>query len=336
MNERERFQYPDQIDLITKLSQLPRVLSWKRKISLGVAVLTTAAFLIACSTKPVQSLETPTPRLHPIVIQLNSLNMKLIDNLETIKEVGPQISNLATDYYCQELNCNSNELARLKNSFNFLENEDFQKKSKETNHCTDQQQYDLESGVGGFYFFKDQKIYLNIERLLKQQNGNLRTNPVYTIFDFSLHELGHARPPVLKQLENNQFVPFTSKEEEPPKTIVHGVIRLIYTPSRNVDGKPCYIAYRYYVEEAVVDDNNERLLRKLNLPQSVVLSKQATRNYQQLINIYFQSDHSPLLNFHQKSQESNFVGNIGLALGHPRSLAVAEGDRFLATYFVPN
>lgn len=339
---------PDQTaPLVEKQAKLPPVLSLKTKITLGFIAISTALLSIACSGQPSQARESTRPSTaitathpsDPTVIRLNELNKALSEKPENITTIGPQISLLATDYYCTQLQCSSDELNRLKNSFEFLPNEDFQKQIIGTNWCTtsDQDLQPHQGGfVGGFYYFRNRKIYLNSDGIIKGADGTPRKDPGLILFDYSLHEIGHARPPVLQNSGDNKLVPYLENEQDPPLTIVHGILRYVYTPDRNLDGKPCYIVYRQYIEEAVIDDNNERLLKRLGLPKTTSASVEATRNYQVIINQYFRGDPSILFSFHQRSEESNFVGNLGLALGYPQNEAANAGDRFLAIWFVPN
>lgn len=323
------------LPLVQRYARLPKVLSLKGRVATTILAFATAISLFACSSSAIAPKEPSSSDTDTVVTQLNTYNKTLSENPGQITTLGPQISLLATDYYCAERNCSSDELKRLSGSFEFLGNDDFQKQSKETNWCTGVET-DEETKAGGFYYFRNRKIYLNTERILKNPDGSPRENPGYVIFDFSLHEDGHARPPVFNLLANNQLVPFTGSEDNPPITIQHGIIRLNYTPERNLDGKPCYLAYRKPVEEAVAEYNNKVLLKKLGLPRIPKPAyKTLVDNYEELINKRFNRDASLLFNFHQRSQEGNFVGNIGIALGYPKNVAVEEGDKFLAYYFTP-
>lgn len=318
---------------LERQAKLSKTLSWKERLALGVAtaIITVVSFIgIGQLVKP----KDQKSRIDSfsLLSELVNLNEVIIGNPETSENSLRRVVNLGLEYFCEDAECQPEELERLKSSYILQKKIEYFETMQQFDTCIDSDPPYEATAYGDPL---SGKMYFNVDILVyDQESGSVRKR----VSDFTLattfHEAGHSRPPI-KVLDNGQRAPYLITETELPTAFVHGVQRAFYRPEKSKPGKRCFDIYRKYLEEAVVEQNSKKLMRQLGLEPHRTIFDQAVQNYQFILDRYFEGDNRGLFRHHQKSQDANFVGNIGLRLGFPKEQAVLEGDKFLAGYFDP-
>lgn len=317
---------------LERQAKLPKTLSWKERLALGVAttIIAVVSFIgIGQLGKP----KDQKSRIDSfsLLSELNQLNEVIIGNPETSENSLRRVINLGLEYFCEDAECQPEELEKLKGSYTLQKNAEYYETMQQFDDCIDSDPPFEATAYGDPL---SGKIYFNTDRLLRdEESGLVRRKPADSTLATTFHEAGHSRTPMLKILNNGKTEPYLPTDVELPSAFVHGVRRAIYRPEKNKPGKRCYDIYRKYLEEAVVEQNAKKLMHQLGLEPNRTIFDQAVQNYQLILDRYFGGDNRGLFRYHQKSQDANFVGNIGLRLGFPKDQALVEGDKFLASYF---
>lgn len=323
------------IPRIEREAQQPKSLIWKQAIRVGAVsvVVLAAAFLGFQSVRPPDQQKKP----QNIVRQLEDLSTSIRNNPEGAEPYLRQAVILGMEYFCQQSNCQPQELEKLKGNFVLQKEHEFRINVKQSRICSDRTaDYELyEKELTAYTNTFSGEIYFNTDKLLMNPAaGTIRKRPAEDTFSFAIHESGHSRAPLLRILPDGKTTPHLDGEDL-PDSLIRGVQRLIYNQASNIPGKKCYDGYRSPLEEAIVEQNNKSLMNRLNLEAPRTDYEAVVGNWQVILDRCYNGSNRTLFQFHQESQDTNIVGNIGLCLGYPKDQAVEEGDRFLATFFTP-
>lgn len=264
--------------------------------------------------------QEPLPRetIQYYQTQLKRLNQEVLDNPQAFKELAPRIGQLAVTYFCSEMGYDP----RTYEAKMFYEwGEEFNRVRNEKSGCI---QTNTREDVVASTTFKAHEIIFNLTTALylDPKDKKISNDPVISLFAATIHELFHASAPS-KTMENKEL-----------EIKQRGVGILIPRSEQSSDNGLCYTNARRSIEEAVVEDAAQRMMRRIGFPTKLAIGSdydiRVNRYRKGVIDRLFGGNHMPLLKLHQQTKQEECFTLIGEKLGYNGSeRAVQEGEKYM-------
>lgn len=261
--------------------------------------------------------ENLSPEALTYQAKLSALNHEIRSNPNSFKEIAPKVTELALEYFLKEMQYDK---SRYNGKFHFHCQEEYTRKIQNDPDCIDR---GMDENTGAASSVDSEDIEFNLTNILRAtaQTNLANQGPAFELFAVALHELHHATPPIIKIEDSSQN-----------KKILRGLTPLIPKRQDENGGYVCSQTIRIELEEAIVEDSNQRMLQKLGLisdPDEVY--KKWIRLYRQgVIDRLFNGDNKPLLNLQQQSKDQEFFSLVGQKLGFSTDQAAKQGESYLA------
>lgn len=262
--------------------------------------------------------ETPSPETLKVKADLLNLNQEVLKNPQNFKEIANKIGSLAINYFCQEMDYDPKS---YEGKTFFEWGEDYLGVRNEKNDCIST--YMREDNVGTVTYNRNEMIFnLTVALYPDQKNKQLNNYPAISLFAAIVHEALHASPP--NKSEANKDI----------EVKLRGMGTMVPAPSSSGWIGLCYVNARKPLEEAIVEDASQRLMRRLGLPTNVDPNSDyymwVSRYRMGVIDRFFAGDHITLLKLHQQTKQEDFFKLIGERMGLPPEKQAQEAEIYLS------
>lgn len=248
--------------------------------------------------------------------RLAELDAKIID-IESFEEVAGQIGDLAVKYFFKEMDY---DLDRYNGRLYFVRNSDYEKKKQEITGCIETDTAEDEYAFTGV---SSQDMVFNLSSHLVYTDSKLiSANHAQQLFSDVLHELHHAAPPVLQEIDT------------PAPEKWRGLTFLEPKLEKSQANNVCYRVERGPLEEAIVTDSTNFMLERLGLTNMVGKPAEDYRMWvkryrEGIVDKLFGGDHKPLLRLHQQTRQNAFFSLIGEKLRAPSNQRAEAGEEYV-------
>lgn len=195
--------------------------------------------------------------------RLAELDEKIVD-VTSFEEVAPQVGELAVEYFSKEMGYDA---TRYQGKLHFLRNSDFIKRRQEISGCIE-----IQTKEDEFAFVnvssQDMIFNLSLHLVFNARNNKLiSTDHAQQLFAAVLHELHHVSAPITQQVDTTIPVRWRGLGFLEPK------------PEQAKPGDMCYDPVRVPLEEAIVTDSTNFMLKRLGLTDIVLRPSERYRKW---------------------------------------------------------
>lgn len=157
--------------------------------------------------------------------------------------------------------------------------------------------------------------------------------PATLLFGVSLHELHHHKAPFIT-LDTPEVIRRISSPGLAEIQYNEGMRGYSLKPGQPLSPMSCPETYRDSLEEAVIEDSTEKILRTFGLRADYYMNQSGynivVERYQRMvINPLFGGEYLTLLRYQQATQRKEFFELIGERLGHPEETRYAKAYNYL-------
>ncbi len=263
----------------------------------------------------VSAYEGLTPENQAIRRQLEGFNREIIKNPAKMVELAPTIGAMGVEFFCKEMGYDQN---RYKGRITYLSNTEYVKAKLEDSGCIETDTTDDEAGT--IKIDQSDLVLINRDAILHRGSNRSLLNPqaAFDLFGTIIHELHHASSPVVDNPDNSS-------------TKLRGMGILMPDPKSSRGGQICFATDRQQLEETVVQDSTDRMVKKLGIVINTGDDYRAwVQSYQTaVVDKLFGGDHKPLLALQQQTKPAEFLSLVGQKLGAEPQDAKATGENYL-------